>query len=120
METNANAMNAIFKSTDENMRNLDMAARLFLSALLLSVIFVDPAIQHKMLYVVPALYLYISAIMKWDPIYAVLRNIRNYRVPLKTSIRMEGRDTVTDATSGNDVLAANDPHRSEDRFKETG
>lgn len=120
METKANAMNAILKSTDENMRNLDVAARLFLSASLLSVFFVDPAIQHKILYVVPALYLFTSAIMKWDPIYAVLRNYRNYRMPLKISIRMEGRDTVADATSGNDARAANDPHRSEDRFKETG
>ena len=119
METKASTMNDSFISMKVNIRNIEMVIRLILSVCLFGVFFVDPSIQHKMLYVVPALYLFASAFMKWDPLYATLRIIRDDQVSNTTSIQMENRD-VERATSENDVRAANDPHRSEDGMKEAG
>ena len=66
MKTKAYKMNDALLSTDENIGRKEVIIRLTLSAFLLSVIFVNPAIAHKILYVVPALYLYTTAILQWD------------------------------------------------------
>ena len=76
MNTKTTIVNDAFISIDENMQYRESFVRLFLTASLLSVIFVDPTIQLKFLYVVPALYLYTTALMKWDPIYALLRSFK--------------------------------------------
>ena len=119
METNANRMNNRFQPIHENIRNVESIIRLIFSALLISMIFVYPDLQQKMLYVVPALYLFTSALMKWDPLYAGFKSIRNDRMPTSTSIRMEAKD-IQDAASGSNSRASNDPHRSEDRLKKAG
>lgn len=58
---------------DANITRREAVIRVLLSAALLSVFFIDPLMPLKIIFVVPALYLFVTAIMHWDPGYAFIQ-----------------------------------------------
>jgi len=109
-------MNDVDSIVNENMRQRESVVRLMLSAALLSVFFIYPAMPFKFLYVVPALYLFTTALVKWDPVYAILKHFQvNYKSQKVEDKMMSSR--MVDVDSSGDGKAVNDPSGSEFRDK---
>ena len=119
METNIETKKPFISSVAENMQQRESLIRLILSALLVSAIFIDPAIQHKILFADSSLYMFTTAIMKWDPIYALLREYRANGDSSEAAIRTESFQ-MFDIESGDGISAANDSAESENELKNTG
>lgn len=70
MSTNDHFMNDDFRFFAVNMKTGEAVFRLVLAAALIAVLIADPSMEYKMLLVVAAVYLFTTAITRWEPLYA--------------------------------------------------
>ena len=119
MKTKVVTKNNAAVSVDENVGQRETIVRLVLSAALVSVLFVDTTIPHKILYVVPAIYLYTTAIINWDPVYALLRSYRATGTSSEQITQMENAN-AGDVGLRSDKYAVNDSHEFEGGLKKAG
>jgi hypothetical protein len=96
----------------DNMTQTESIVRFVLSAALIGVIFLDPHMSFKILCVVPALYLFTTALLRWDPVVALLKQLHSGPATQKSADNLMSSRMV-DVDQGNASRAVNDPSQSE-------
>lgn len=72
MNANNHVVNDAFVSVAENMQAKDAITRLLLTAVLIGTLIVVQPIQYLGLIALVIIYLFTTAITRWDPLYAML------------------------------------------------
>jgi hypothetical protein len=122
MERTVKTKNTELASIDKNMRQRESVLRLILSAFLVSVLLIDPSIQLKIFYVVSSLYLFTTALIKWDPIYAMLGEHRANVESSGSAVSMVlmRPSNIDEVESRAGIFSANDSGESEGERKKAG
>jgi hypothetical protein len=108
MSTKIDFVNDTYISVAENMKGKDAASRLILAAACLATLFITPIIPAINLLEILAVYLFSTAIIRWDPVYAIA-GIRLNNESSKTNAYSEGSVSIN-VGRGTNSHAANDSH----------
>jgi hypothetical protein len=108
MNTKVKVVNDAATLLTENISPWEVLTRTVLSAGLVGVLFVQPTQGSKILFVVLSVYLFATAIVKWDPAYALGKRLRVEKVSLPS---LEGlkRAFIEEVVTDSGRKAVNDP-----------
>lgn len=118
MNTRIRIMNDAFMSISENMGKKDAFSRYLLTAILIGMLLAVPPISYLNPITIAANYLFTTALMRWDPIYALLGLRFAHDLPV-SGRQSEGqlRSVVAVKTFHR---VANDSHHSTISLKKAG
>jgi hypothetical protein len=119
MVTKVKVVNDAYIPLDENMSRWEALIRMVLSAALVGVLFAQPAIGFKILFVMLSVYLFATAIIKWDPAYALVKRLTVDKASLPSFDSPKGI-LVTDMAAKHARRAGNDSQGSGDGLKKAG
>lgn len=118
MSTKIDAMNDAFFPIAENMKAKDMTARLILAAVSLTVLLTKPSIEIMNILVVMSVYLFTTAVLRWDPIYS-LAGVRRGEQALQLETSNEGTVSSAPGVYKGD-RAANDTRFPDRKLRQAG
>jgi hypothetical protein len=119
MNTKIDVVNDTFISVAENIQVKDAAARLLITAVLIAGLLSAPPVHYMGTMVAAVAYLFTTAIMRWDPLYALLGLGLLEKKPSYSARQSEG-SVSHDVDSRKASQAANDAYADEDHLKKTG
>lgn len=119
MNTRVELANDAVNFVAENMRPRESLLRLLASGFVVLLPFSDPALSVKILPVVAAVYLFVTAILRWDPLYALIRRVQR-QYPQPQAVRTSEGAMVENLNRRSNTSAANDRSTSGDDFRRVG
>lgn len=120
MNTRVELANAAVCFVAENMRPRESVLRLLASGFVVLLPFSDPGLSAKILPVVVAVYLFVTAILRWDPLYAVIRRVQWPQPAQPQAVRTSEGAMVENLNHRSNTSAANDRSTSGDDFRRAG
>ncbi|MDT8383439.1 MAG: DUF2892 domain-containing protein [Gammaproteobacteria bacterium] len=120
MNTRVELANDAINFVAENMRPQESVLRLLASGFVVLLPFSDPALSVKLLPVVAAVYLFVTAILRWDPLYAVIRWVQWQQAAQPQAVRTSEGAMVENLNRRSNTSAANDRSTSGDDFRKAG
>lgn len=118
MNTKNDVINDAYFSVAENMNEKDVIARLLLVAISVAALLGEPAVLLLNLLMIAAVYLFTTAILRWDPFYALvgMQLDKKTRTP---KVHIEGLVSRGVGLEGSD-LPANDPSHPDENPRRAG